>query len=173
MASLAEKRMPEAEQEPVEVTSADQPQARPEELRLLEALLFASAQRSHVASANYSFQFHRATLYASEFKDFSLAGRSGLQVGITIPFGRRDSVNITGTSDGDVQMQAQRSAALVGEWGYNGYVSSGSSNHAFGQAQYKSHVGLITGGVDQSAGATSVRLVRGYTCRAACRKPPR
>jgi segregation and condensation protein B len=44
MASLAEKRMPEAEQEPVEVTSADQPQARPEELRLLEALLFAASE---------------------------------------------------------------------------------------------------------------------------------
>src|SRR6516164_3098490 len=38
MASLAEKRMDDAEDAPVD------PQARPEELRLLEALLFASAE---------------------------------------------------------------------------------------------------------------------------------
>src|ERR1700741_4615818 len=38
MASLAEKRMDDAEAAPVD------PQARPEELRLLEALLFASAE---------------------------------------------------------------------------------------------------------------------------------
>src|SRR5215813_2897685 len=45
MATLAEKRMPEAEQEPVEVMQvSDEPQPRPEELRLLEALLFASSE---------------------------------------------------------------------------------------------------------------------------------
>src|SRR6201986_5537442 len=38
MASLAEKRVSDAEDNPVE------PQARPEELRLLEALLFASTE---------------------------------------------------------------------------------------------------------------------------------
>jgi outer membrane usher protein len=118
---------------------------------------FGERQRSQVLSANYSFQFHRATLYASEFKDFS-GSSSGLQVGVTIPFGRRDSANITGTSNGNVQMQAQRSAALVGDWGYNGYVSAGDSNHAFGQLQYKSPVGLFTGGVDEGSGALSARV---------------
>jgi outer membrane usher protein len=119
---------------------------------------FAAAQHSHVVSANYSFQFRRATLYAQEFKDFSRGGSSGLQVGITIPFGKRDSVNVSGTSNGNVQMQAQRSAATVGQWGYNGYISAGSSNHAFGQVQYKSPVGLFTGGVDESGGTASARL---------------
>jgi segregation and condensation protein B len=42
MASLAEKRV-EAEEEPVEVTSTES-EARPEELRLLEALLFAASE---------------------------------------------------------------------------------------------------------------------------------
>lgn len=118
----------------------------------------AAAQHHHVASANYSFQFHRATLYASEFKDFSSGGASGLQVGLTIRLGRRDSVTTTGTSDGNVQMQAQRSAASVGEWGYNAYLSAGLSSHAFAQAQYKSPVGLFTGGVDASSGTASARL---------------
>ena len=43
MASLAEKRMEDAEDHSVDQTTPDQ-SARPEELRLLEALLFASAE---------------------------------------------------------------------------------------------------------------------------------
>ena len=39
MASLAEKRVPDAEEQ-----ADNNPQTRPEELRLLEALLFASAE---------------------------------------------------------------------------------------------------------------------------------
>jgi segregation and condensation protein B len=42
MASLAEKRMEDAEEHSVDSTT--EPEARPEELRLLEALLFASAE---------------------------------------------------------------------------------------------------------------------------------
>src|ERR1700755_3335102 len=42
MASLAEKRMEEADERSVDPTN--EPEARPEELRLLEALLFASAE---------------------------------------------------------------------------------------------------------------------------------
>jgi outer membrane usher protein len=121
---------------------------------------FAAAQHSHVFSVNYSVQFRRAMLYASAFKDFSDQHGDGttLQVGITIPLGKRKSVNITGTSDGNVQMQAQKSAALVNEWGYNTYVSTGNNDHAFGQVQYKSPVGLFTGGVDESSGTTSGRV---------------
>src|SRR6478735_10198315 len=42
MASLAEKRMEDAEEYPADPNL--EPEARPEELRLLEALLFASAE---------------------------------------------------------------------------------------------------------------------------------
>src|SRR5260370_32841666 len=44
MASLAEKRMEDAEERPVDPNTESDPVARPEELRLLEALLFASAE---------------------------------------------------------------------------------------------------------------------------------
>jgi outer membrane usher protein len=118
---------------------------------------FAAAQHSHILSANYSYQYHRATLYASTFKDMS-GSSNGFQVGVTIPLGKRDSIHVSGTGDGNVQVQAQRSAAMVGEWGYNGYISTGDSDHTFEQVQYKSPVGLFTGGVDQSDGTTSVRL---------------
>src|ERR1700748_3448228 len=43
MASLAEKRVEAEEEEPVEVTQTE-PQARPEELRLLGALVFAAPE---------------------------------------------------------------------------------------------------------------------------------
>ena len=42
MASLAEKRMEDAEDHPIDQNT--EIEARPEELRLLEALLFASAE---------------------------------------------------------------------------------------------------------------------------------
>ena len=118
----------------------------------------APSQHSQVVSANYSHQIHRATFYASEFTDLSQRGSTGLQVGITIPLGRRSSASVTGTSDGSAQIQAQKSASSIGEWGYNGYVSTGNSDHAFGQVQYKSPVGVFTAGVDHSAGNTSARL---------------
>jgi len=56
-----------------------------------------------------------------------------------------------------VQAQVQKSAALVGDWGYDAYVSVGDSNHAFGQVQYKSPMALLTAGIDQSGGTTTVR----------------
>lgn len=131
----------------------------PPPVRLTSAVV--EAQHSRVISINYSYQFRRATFFASEFKDLSgnaSSGSGGLQVGITIPFARRSSVTAAGTSDGNAQFQAQQSAALIGQWGYNAFVSAGDSNHGFGQVQYKSPVGLFTAGVDQTGTNTTVRL---------------
>ena len=117
------------------------------------------AEHSHVVSANYSLQIHHISIYASEFKDFTrTVGSSGLQVGLTIPFGRRGSVAVGATSDGNAQFQAQKSASQIGDWGYNAYVSAGNSKHAFGEVQRKSRVGLFTAGVDTNAGQTTLRL---------------
>jgi outer membrane usher protein len=121
------------------------------------------AQRSNVLSANYALQIHHVSIYASEFKDFAGAstsgsGSSGLQVGLTIPFGRRSLVSVSATSEGNGQVQAQQSAAMVGDLGYDAYVSAGNSGHEFAQVQYKSPVGLFTAGVDQSGGQSTLRL---------------
>ena len=119
---------------------------------------FAAAQHSQVLSANYALQIKRVWLNASGFKNFAAAsGSSGFQIGVTIPFGRRSSVSADVTSQGSVQAQVQKSAALVGDWGYDAYVSVGDSNHAFGQVQYKSPVALLTAGIDQSGGTTTLR----------------
>ncbi len=126
----------------------------------LVQLAQAVGQHSHVASANYSYQFRRASVYATAFKNISATGTSGsngMQFGVTVPLGRRSSVNASATTDGNGQLQAQKSAALIGEWGYNAYVSAGNSTHAFGQVQYKSPVGLFTAGLDQSGAATTLR----------------
>jgi outer membrane usher protein len=121
----------------------------------------AQAQHSQVVSANYSLQIRHVSIYASEFKSYagvSASGSSGLQVGFTIPFGRRSSVSLGGTSEGNVQVQAQQSAALVGDLGYDAYASPGKSSHEFAQVQYKSPVGLFTAGVDQSGDQSTLRL---------------
>ena len=116
-------------------------------------------QHSHVVSVNYALQIHRVSIYAAEFKNFAGAGGSnGFQAGLTILIGKRSSVSVSATSDGNVQLQAQQSAAMIGQWGYNAYVSTGSATHEFGQVEYKSPVGLLTAGVDRGSGATTLRL---------------
>ncbi len=117
------------------------------------------AQRSKIFSANYSRQFHYISIYATEFKYFGSTGsNNGMQAGMVIPFGKRSSVDASGGSDDSGEVQVQKSAPLVGDWGYDAYLSAGNSMHEFGQIQYKSQRGLFTAGVDQSAGYTTVRL---------------
>jgi outer membrane usher protein len=118
-----------------------------------------TAQHSKVFSANYSLQVHHMSIYANEYQYFSsTGGHSGLQVGITIPFGRRSSVTVSATSDGSGQVQAKKSAPQIGDWGYDAYVSAGDSTYEFAQGQYKSRVGLFTAGIDESDGQTTLRL---------------
>ena len=99
------------------------------------------------------------SIYANEFITFANTGNTnGLQVGITIPFGKRSSITVSAASDGSGQVQAQKSAPQVGDWGYDAFVSAGDTSHEFAQGQYKSPVGLFTAGIDQDAGVTTVRL---------------
>jgi outer membrane usher protein len=118
-----------------------------------------SSQHSQVVSANYSLQFHHVSIYVSEFRDISgTSGSYGLQAGLTIPFGKRSSVDVSATSDGSGQVQAQQPVQQIGDWGYWAYISAGNSDHEFGEVQYKSPVGLFTAGVDRNAGQTTLRL---------------
>jgi outer membrane usher protein len=116
------------------------------------------AQHSQVVSANYSVQYHHVTIYANEFRDQVNKGGSGLQVGLTIPIGRRTSVSASGGSDGSWQVQAQQPAPMIGDWGYQAFLSAGDSTHVFAQGQYKSRAGLFTAGIDSDEGVTTMRL---------------
>ncbi len=116
------------------------------------------AEHSHVVTANYSLQFHRVSFYATEFRDLDTSGSSGLQVGITIPLGRRSSCSFTGSSTGSGQAEVQQSAVRIGDWGYQAYISEGNGSHEFAEAQYKSPVGLLSAGIDESSGETTLRL---------------
>jgi outer membrane usher protein len=120
--------------------------------------LFAQAEHSHIISASYSLQFRHMSIYATEFKDLVNKGSGGLQVGLTIPFRRRSSVDVSVTSDGNGQAQVQQSAPQIGDWGYEVYVSAGDNIHEFGQGQYKSPYALLTAGVDSNDGQTTLRL---------------
>lgn len=115
--------------------------------------------RSRVVSANYSVQLRHLSIFVSEFKDFaSTTGSHGMQFSLTVPFGRRSSATVGATSDGNGQIQIQQTAPQVHDWGYQMYVSAGSSNHEFGQVQYKAPAGLLTAGLDSNDGETSFRV---------------
>jgi outer membrane usher protein len=119
---------------------------------------FAPAEHSQIVSANYSVQIHHASLFATEFRDLVNKGGSGLQVGLTIPFGKRNSISASVSSDGSGQVEVQQPAPMIGDWGYQAYLSAGDSTHAFVQGQYKSPVGLFTAGIDSDDGATTLRI---------------
>ena len=117
------------------------------------------AQSSHVVSANYSVQIHHMSFYASLFKTLDDTGSTGLQVGLTIPFGRRSSVDVSVSSDGYGQLDVQKPVTDVGDWGYQAYVSAGSgTNHEFAQGAHKALKGLFIAGIDSNAGATTAQL---------------
>lgn len=119
----------------------------------------SQALHAHIFSANYSLQIHHMSIYATEFRDFTNSGgTSGLQVGLTIPFGRRSSVGVSGTSDGSGQVEVQQSAALIGQWGYQAYVSAPDTPHEFAQVQFKSPWALLTAGVDRNDAETTLRV---------------
>jgi outer membrane usher protein len=116
-------------------------------------------QHSHIFSANYSIQIHHMSIYATDFKDFaSTSSINGLQVGLTIPFGRRSSIGVSGASDGSGQVQGQQSAALIGDWGYQAYASAPDIPHEFVQVQYKSPWALVAAGVDRTGVQTTFRM---------------
>jgi outer membrane usher protein len=124
------------------------------------------AVHSHIVSANYSRQIHRVAIYATYFNSYVNPGsNSGLQAGVTIALGRRNTFSASGSgnySSGSPsqyigQVQVQQAAPQVYDWGYLASYSGGNTNHEFAEGQYKSRVGLFTAGVDQDAGVTTVR----------------
>jgi outer membrane usher protein len=119
---------------------------------------FMTPSQSHVVTANYAVQFHHLSYYATEFRNLDAAGASGLQVGVTIPLGRRSSISVGGTSNGTAQVQAERSPVKIGDWGYQAYVSGGNALHEFALVQYKSPMGLFSVGADNSSGQTTMRM---------------
>ena len=115
-------------------------------------------EHSHILSVNYSRPFRRVSIYVSEFRDLVNSGNGGLQAGVTIPFGKRNSIDVSGASQGTGQVEVQQPAAMIGQWGYQAYFSAGDTTHIFAQGQYKSPWALLSAGVDSEGGATTVRL---------------
>ena len=117
-----------------------------------------TGQHGQVVSGSYSRQFHHLSLYLSVFKDLANGGSTSLRAGFTIPLSRRQSVEFSGGSgEGHGETRVQKSAAEIGQVGYDAYFSGGTSAHDFAQAQYKSSVALFTAGIDQEGWATTLR----------------
>ena len=121
-------------------------------------LQVASAEHTHVFSANYSLPFRHFSIYVNEFRDLSSAASGGLQFGLSIPLGRRSSAGVSGTSDGSVQVQTQMSAAKISEFGYQAYISAGEGLSEFALGQYRSPWTLLSAGINSTSGQTTLRL---------------
>jgi len=118
-----------------------------------------TASHSKGLTANYSLSFRHISFYATAYRNFSgVSSSNQAQFGVTIPFGKRSSANLSAATDGSGQVQAQQPTVVIGDWGYQAFASFDSNNHAFGQVQYKSPVGLWTAGIDVLNGTTTERL---------------
>ncbi len=85
------------------------------------------AEHSRIASASYSNQIRNVAIYATVFRDFADGGGSGVSIGLTIPFGRRSSVNLSAQSEGGsegVQAEATRTTQTIGDWGYRVFLAA-------------------------------------------------
>ena len=117
------------------------------------------AQNARVLTANYSVQIHHVFLYASGFHDFVRQGGDGVVVGLSLPLGPRSSVSVAGDTESapHVQVQAQQSVDVIGDWGYQVFLGVGGGDQEFGEGQYKSPWALLSAGVDHAAGQTTGR----------------
>lgn len=115
-------------------------------------------QHGEVVSGSYSLQFSRLAVSFSEFRDIAHAGSNGMQAGLTVPLGRRRSLELNaGSGEGYGEARIQKSATEIGQWGYDAYASGAGSAHAFAQLQHKTPFGLLTGGIDQGGAGTTLR----------------
>lgn len=116
------------------------------------------AQHVELVSANYSVQLDRLSLYLTGFHDFTGNG-GGAMLGVTMPLGPRSSATVSGGTAGAGaygQFQAVQTPVSPGDWGYQAYALN-NPDHQFLDVQYKSPWALVTGGVDQLSGTTTLR----------------
>ncbi len=120
-----------------------------------------AAQHEHILSSSYSVQLGPMSFYATMFHDFSAGGGNGVLAGLTLPLGQRSSVGIdatSGSSGRSAEVMLQQSTVVIGDWGYQAYLSDGNPDHEFGQLQYKAPFALLTGGADRLDHETTIRL---------------
>ncbi len=114
---------------------------------------------NRLVSFNASQLWHKMNFYVTDYINLTGEGNyNGLEGGVNISFGHRSSVAVGGTSDGVAFAQVQQSAPDIGDWGYDAYLSAGSSFNQFGEIEYKSPFGILLAGVDTGAGPTTVQL---------------
>ena len=126
------------------------------------AYAITPAARTTLLSVSYSRSVlaERVFLYATAFDDFSHRHSAGAVIGVTIPLGDRSAVAASGTVGGGQEfgtVQATRSAAEIGDYGYQVASSIGHPVRETGDLQYRSGVALLDVGIDRAAGQTAYR----------------
>jgi outer membrane usher protein len=117
------------------------------------------AQRTHVLSASYSVQLGRLSVFATSFHAWG-GGGTGILAGVSIPFGKRGSASVNmGASGGGItgQVQASRTAAEIGDFGYQFSADAGASGHQFAEGRYKASWSTLSAGIDRSGSTATVR----------------
>ncbi len=120
------------------------------------------ATRTTLLSVSYSRSVFsdRAYLYATAFTDLSQRRSMGAVIGISIPLGGRTAVAASGNAGGGQSfgtVQATRSAAEVGDYGYQLASSLGRPTRQTGDLQYRAAAALVDVGMDRVAGQAAYR----------------
>ncbi len=120
------------------------------------------ATRTTLLSLSYSRPAFsdRAYLYATAFTDLSHRRSMGAVIGISIPLGGRTAVSMSGNAGGGQSfgtVQATRSAAEIGDYGFQVASSVGQPTRQTADLQYRASEALLDIGADRTAGHTAYR----------------
>ncbi len=126
------------------------------------AYAITPATRTTLLSVSYSRSVldGRAYLYATAFDDVAQRHSAGAVIGISIPLDGRTAVAASGSVGSGQSLgtvQATRSAAEPGDYGYQLAASAGRPARETGDLQYRSGVALLDVGADRAAGQTAYR----------------
>ena len=147
-------------------TSIDGPSAPPVETNLttLSQTGITYSQPvldAHILSASYSKQIGAVSIYATGFHDFAKGQDNGVLIGLTLPIGGGSSASATagaGAGGRYGELEANKPAVELDDWGYQVYGSSGVSPHEFGEVHYQARWGTVYAGADYDAKQLELRL---------------
>ncbi|CAN7650353.1 fimbria/pilus outer membrane usher protein [Phenylobacterium sp. LjRoot225] len=123
-------------------------------------------RRAELVTASYSVSIaHRASVYATGFKDLRDSRAFGVGVGVSFPFGGSTYGSLEASQQGGrsrLSANVARSAQKPGDYGYRLQASQGAVARLLAEGELLSGWGRLSAGLDRSAGQVAGRAgVRG------------
>ncbi|MBV9653576.1 MAG: fimbrial biogenesis outer membrane usher protein [Acetobacteraceae bacterium] len=123
--------------------------------------LFPVTEHARLLTGSWSKTlFGRLSVYATAYKDLSHSQSLGAFLGISLPFGSRDSVSASAAYTGSgftPQVQSQRSVRDVGDLGWQAVSSYAGSPQAWADVDYKSPWALLDVGAARAGSSNAAR----------------